>query len=113
MVLRTSRNSCWEVKILSKAGTIRLSSGWSAFLNENCLKAGDICKFELLARLEMMVVHIVSREEVIVQKKDDADASKIMIIPSKRAADGAETSTIKNLRLSHPKGKLRNLISLI
>lgn len=98
MVFRTSRNSSWDVKIINKDGRFRLSSGWCAFFNENCFKAGDICKFELLARLEMMV-HIVSREEV--------DASKI--ISSKRAADGVETATTGNFRLSLPNGKLGNL----
>ncbi|CAM8945443.1 unnamed protein product [Rhodiola kirilowii] len=58
MVLRTSRNSSWEVKIIKFPSKICLCRGWRIFAHENSIRVGDVCKFELLDRLEMMV-HVV------------------------------------------------------
>lgn len=55
MVLRTSGNSFWEVNIFRRSNNVTLCGGWSTFACDNCIRVGDICRFELLDRLEMMV----------------------------------------------------------
>ncbi|KAL9682041.1 hypothetical protein QQ045_013834 [Rhodiola kirilowii] len=62
MVLRTSRNSSWKVNIIKYPGKILLRRGWGIFARENSIRVGDVCKFELLDRLEMMV-HVVHCQE--------------------------------------------------
>ncbi|CAM8942091.1 unnamed protein product [Rhodiola kirilowii] len=76
MVLRTSKNSSWEVKISTGHGKITLTKGWRAFVRENNIKVGDVCKFELLDRLEMMV-HVVHWQEGIGQANINEAASEI------------------------------------
>lgn len=55
MILRTSRSVSWEINIINNRGIIVMSAGWIAFVRENSINVGDICKFELIDRLEMMV----------------------------------------------------------
>ncbi|CAM8942092.1 unnamed protein product [Rhodiola kirilowii] len=62
MVLRTSRNLSWKVNIIKYPGKILLRRGWGIFARENSIRVGDVCKFELLDRLEMMV-HVVHCQE--------------------------------------------------
>ncbi|CAM8945444.1 unnamed protein product [Rhodiola kirilowii] len=62
MVLRTSRNSSWKVNIIKYPGKILLRRGWGIFARENSIRVGDVCKFELLHRLDMMV-HVVHCQE--------------------------------------------------
>lgn len=83
MILRTSSNSHWEANIIQKNDSRTfLSRGWRAFLYENCLTAGDICTFEFLNRLELMV-HVVTRKELNIENKVNPSTS--LVIPSQRA----------------------------
>uniref|UniRef100_A0A7N0TQT9 TF-B3 domain-containing protein n=2 Tax=Kalanchoe fedtschenkoi TaxID=63787 RepID=A0A7N0TQT9_KALFE len=82
MVLRTSRNSSWKVNIINRGGEISLCRGWAAFARENNLRLGDVCNFELVGRLEMLV-HVTHQDKVIEQKQLNVAAPKIR--PSERA----------------------------
>ncbi|CAM8926249.1 unnamed protein product [Rhodiola kirilowii] len=75
MVLRTSGNSSWKMKIINSHRKIVLTIGWRAFARDNNLRVGDVCKFELLNRLEMMV-HVVKRQEGIGQTNVNVSASE-------------------------------------
>lgn len=55
IVLRNSEDQSWEVKYVRKVKTHMLSLGWGAFVDDNKLKIGDICIFELLAEKEIRV----------------------------------------------------------
>uniref|UniRef100_A0A7N0TPN8 TF-B3 domain-containing protein n=1 Tax=Kalanchoe fedtschenkoi TaxID=63787 RepID=A0A7N0TPN8_KALFE len=76
MVLRTSNNSSWEVNIINNGGAISLCRGWAAFARDNNLRVGDVCKFELVDRLEM-AVHVSQRHVEIRPEKVNAARSNL------------------------------------
>ncbi|KAL5705015.1 hypothetical protein ACHQM5_023367 [Ranunculus cassubicifolius] len=54
VVLKNDKDQAWRVKYkYGKMGSF--CGGWSAFVRDNQLEEGDICIFELLAKLEMRV----------------------------------------------------------
>jgi hypothetical protein len=49
----------FSIKKCSKGLKFQLTGGWKAFAEENNLKVGDVCKFELISStILMFIVHI-------------------------------------------------------
>ncbi|XP_020599110.1 putative B3 domain-containing protein Os03g0621600 [Phalaenopsis equestris] len=62
------KESSWSVHCLVQSHSVGFSSGWKAFVQDNQLKVGDICFFELLEAEEediLMTVHINRTEEAL------------------------------------------------
>ncbi|KAL3833393.1 hypothetical protein ACJIZ3_008129 [Penstemon smallii] len=45
--LRVSQGKMWQVKCILDASCSRITSGWKSFVQDNVLKAGDVCIFEV------------------------------------------------------------------
>uniref|UniRef100_A0A7N0TR02 TF-B3 domain-containing protein n=1 Tax=Kalanchoe fedtschenkoi TaxID=63787 RepID=A0A7N0TR02_KALFE len=82
MVLLTSNNSSWEVNIINNGGAISLCRGWAAFARDINLRVGDVCKFELMDRLEM-AVHVSQRHVEI--RPEKVNAARLKLRPLTRA----------------------------
>lgn len=63
------------MSVINDNGRIILRSGWTAFARESNIRAGDVCKFELLDRL-IMLVHMTRRLEGTRREKETAAEAK-------------------------------------
>lgn len=58
MILRNSKGICWSANMsLTSSNQLSLFGGWKAFSDDNSIKKGDVCIFELVEK-NIMQVHI-------------------------------------------------------
>lgn len=60
-----NKSHTWEAEIKVRDNEYRLAEGWRQFVNDNELKTGDICLFQLMESKKLtMTVHIIREQEL-------------------------------------------------
>ncbi|CAL5368887.1 unnamed protein product [Camellia sinensis] len=60
IILRNQEGNQWIVKLIHRATYGSFCAGWPAFVRDNRVKEGDMCRFELVSEFEMLV-HIARK----------------------------------------------------